>query len=164
MGKKKGGEQHPGRRVVARNRQAFRNYFISDRFEAGLALLGSEVKSLREGRISLSDSYAEVRDGELFLLKCHITPYACATHVNHEPLRERKLLMHKKEIQRLGVKVNERGFTIVPLEVYFHEGWAKVELGLAKGKRYHDKRETVRDRDIKRDLAQEARRHNEKGG
>jgi SsrA-binding protein len=153
MGKKKTKTQsQPGRKVVTRNKQAFRNYFISDRMEAGLVLLGSEVKSLRDGRVNLGDAYAEVRAGEVFLVKCHISPFPQASYNNHEPLRERKLLLHKREIHKLGIKLNERGFTLVPLEIYFREGRAKIELGLGKGKKLHDKRESVRDRDIKRDM------------
>ena len=147
-----------GRKVVAKNRQALHNFFITDRFEAGLVLQGSEVKSLRDSRVSLGDAYAEVRGGELFLLKCHITPYSHASHFNHEPLRERKLLMNRREIDKLTIKLNERGYTLVPLAIYFKGGWAKVELGLAKGKKLHDKRDTVKDRDVKRDLAQELKR------
>ncbi len=158
MGKKpKRGDKNsdPNHKVVARNRQAFRNYFIEDRYEAGLVLRGSEVKSLREGRANLGDSHGEIRGGELFLLNCHISPYPNASYNNHEPLRERKLLMHKQQLRRIGIKLRERGFTLVPLEMYFKDGWAKVELGLAKGKKLHDKRDAVRDRDVKRDAHRE---------
>lgn len=148
----------PGQKLITRNRQAFRNYLIEDRFEAGMVLTGSEVKSLREGKVNLGDSYAEIREGEIFLLKCHISPYSNASYNNHEPMRERKLLMNKREIMRLGIKLNERGFTLVPLTLYFKNGYAKVELGLGKGKKLHDKRNAVRDRDIKRDAEKEARR------
>ena len=159
MGKKaKSGGDKPGHKTVARNRQAFRNYFIEDRYEAGMVLTGSEVKSLRDGRVNLGDSYGEIRGGELFLLKCHISTYPNASYNNHEPMRERKLLLHKQQLKRLGVKLRERGFTLVPLAIYFKEGWAKVELGLGKGKKLHDKRDAVRDRDVKRDVAKEASR------
>lgn len=146
------------RKVIARNKQAFRNYAISDRFEAGLVLQGSEVKSLRDGRVNLNDAYAEVRSGEIWLISSHISPYPKATHVNHEPRRERKLLLHKKEIRRLAIKIDERGFALVPLEIYFSRGRAKVELGLGKGKRQHDKRAALRDRDVAREMEQEAAR------
>ncbi|MBW2732725.1 MAG: SsrA-binding protein SmpB [Deltaproteobacteria bacterium] len=157
MGKGKSSQKDnkPGHKLIARNKQAFRNYFITDRHEAGISLKGSEVKSLREGRVSLGDSYAEVRNGEIFLAKCHIALYPQASYNNHEPMRERKLLMHKREILRLGIKLNERGFTLVPLSLYFKDGRVKVELGLGKGKQLHDKRHTVRDRDVKRDMERE---------
>lgn len=146
------------RKVIARNKQAYRNYAISDRFEAGLVLQGSEVKSLRDGGANLSDAYAEVRGSEIWLISSHISPYPYATHVNHEPRRERKLLLHKKEIRRLAIKIDERGFTLVALEIYFTRGRAKIELGLGKGKKLHDKRAAVRDRDVARDMEQEASR------
>ena len=148
----------PGHKLVCRNKRAFRDYFISDRAEAELVLQGSEVKSLRDGRVSMGDSYAEVRGNELFLVGCHIAEYPWANQFNHEPMRQRKLLMHKREIRRLGIKLNERGFTLVPLQIYFSKGKAKVELGLAKGKRQYDKRAAVRDRDMARDLDVEAGR------
>lgn len=150
--------QTDGRKIIARNKQAFRNYFISDRIEAGLVLVGSEVKSLRDGRANLSDAYAEIRAGEMWLISCHISTYPYATHFNHEPRRDRKLLLHRAQIQKLAVKIQERGYTFVPLEIYFSNGRVKVELGLGKGKKLHDKREAVRDRDIARDMAQQ-RRH-----
>ncbi len=140
---------------ICKNRRAFHDYFISDRYEAGIALVGSEVKSLRDGRASLGDAYAEVRDGELFLIGCHIGEYPWANQFNHEPRRERKLLLHKAEIRKLSVKLLERGFTLVPLQLYFRAGKAKVELGLAKGKRQYDKREAVRKRDLERERAEE---------
>ncbi len=145
-------------KVVCKNRRAFRDYFISDTYEAGLVLLGSEAKSLREGKASLGDSYAEVRRNELFLVGCHIAEYAWANQFNHAPMRERKLLMHRSEIKRLAVKLLERGFTLVPIELYFSKGKAKVKLGLAKGKKQYDKREVVRQRDLDRDQEKEANR------
>jgi len=148
----------PGHKPVCRNKRAYRDYFISDRYEAGMVLQGSEVKSLRDGRVSMGDSYAEVRGNELFLVGCHIAEYPWANQFNHEPMRQRKLLMHKREIRRLGIKLNERGFTLVTLQIYFSKGKAKVELGLAKGKRQYDKRAAVRDRDLARDLDVEAGR------
>jgi SsrA-binding protein len=149
----------PGRKVIARNKRAFRDYHILERFEAGMVLVGSEVKSLREGRISFGDGYAELRDGELYLVECHIAEYPWANQFNHEPRRARKLLLHRQEIKRLGVKLTERGFTLVPLSVYFSHGRAKVELGLAKGKRQYDKRADVRQRDLDREQEVETSRH-----
>ena len=144
------------RKIICRNKRAFRNYAISDTFEAGLVLVGSEVKSLREGRASLGEAcYAEVRQGELFLVGCHIAEYPWANQFNHEPLRDRKLLMHRREILRLRTKLVERGFTLIPLQLYFKRGKVKVELGLAKGKRQYDKRATVRQRDLTREMESE---------
>ena len=148
----------PGHKLVCSNKRAYRDYFISDRMEAGMVLLGSEVKSLREGRVNLGDCYAEARAGELILVGCHISEYPWANQFNHEPLRERKLLMHKAEIRRLTVKLNERGFTLIPLQIYFKHSKVKIELGLAKGKRQYDKREAVRQRDLDRDQDVEAGR------
>jgi SsrA-binding protein len=148
----------PGRKAIARNKQAFRNYFISDRFEAGMVLLGSEVKSLRDGRATMSDAYAEIRNGEVWLINLNISPYPYATHVNHEPRRERKLLLHGEEIRKLAIKTLERGFTLVPLQLYFRAGRAKVELGLGKGKQLHDKRDAVRERDLSREMERDAAR------
>jgi SsrA-binding protein len=149
--------ERDGTKLICKNRRAFHDYHISDRYEAGLALVGSEVKSLRAGLASLGDAYAEVRDGELFLVGCHIGEYPWANQFNHEPRRERKLLMHKAEIRKLAVKLLERGFTLVPLQLYFKAGRAKVELGLAKGKHQYDKREAVRRRDLERERESEAR-------
>jgi SsrA-binding protein len=156
--KKKAPPPADGRKVICRNKRAYRDYFISETFEAGMVLVGSEVKSLREGRASLGDAYGTMRGGELFLVGCHISEYPWAHQFNHEPLRERKLLMHRRELKRLGVKIRERGFTLVPLQIYFLRGKAKVELGLAKGKRMYDKRQAVRERDVTRDLDVETSR------
>jgi SsrA-binding protein len=142
-------------KLICRNRRALHDYEISERFEAGLVLLGSEAKSLREGSASLSDAYAELRDGELFLVGCHIAEYPWANRFNHAPRRDRKLLMHRAEIRRLGVKLAERGYTLIPLQLYFKEGRAKVELGLARGKRQYDKRETARRRELDREAEAE---------
>ncbi len=144
-------DQHTNQ-VVARNRRARFEYEISDTFEAGIALLGSEVKSLRDGKASLSDSYALIRRGEVFLQNLHISAYKWAGRDNPSATRERKLLLHRREINRLTNKLSERGFTLVPLQLYFKDGRAKVELGLARGKRLHDKRETIRRRENERDL------------
>jgi SsrA-binding protein len=149
-----------GRKVVTTNRKARHDYMILDTFEAGMALTGTEVKSLRAGRASLTDSYAEVRGGEVFLLGMHIPEYAQGTWTNHEPRRTRKLLLNRAEIDRVSGKVRESGLTLVPLSVYFADGWAKVELGLARGKRSYDKRQDLAKRDADREIARVAgRRH-----
>jgi SsrA-binding protein len=139
-------------KVVAVNRKASHDYELLERFECGLALVGTEVKSARDGKVNLKDSYAAPRDGELFLLQSHITPYSHGSHENHEPLRPRKLLLHKRELRRLIGKVTERGFTLVPTQMYFKNGRLKVEIALARGKRQHDRRAAARDRDVKRDI------------
>ena len=141
-----------GFKVVTTNRKAHHDYHILDRIEAGIVLQGTEVKSLRAGRINLKDSYAEFRDGELFLIGAHISPYEQGNRANHEPERERKLLLHRREILRLGLKAREKGLTIVPLRVYFKSNRVKVELALVKGKRAYDKRVAIASREAKRDL------------
>ena len=138
--------------MICQNRKARHDYFIIDEYEAGMVLLGTEVKSLRLGRANLKDSYARVRGGEVFLYNMHIGTYPFAAHGNHDPLRPRKLLLHKREIKRLLGKVEEKGQTLVPLQVYFREGMAKVTLALAKGKRKYDKRDAIRKREENREL------------
>lgn len=141
-------------KVVAQNRKAGFNYHFLEKFEAGIALLGSEVKSLRAGRVNLGDAYAVVKGGEIFLINCHISPYPPAAGQNHEPLRSRKLLLKKREIERLTGKLHERGLTLVPTKVYFNErGRAKVELALAQGKKLFDKRESIRKRESRRTIS-----------
>jgi len=140
------------RKYVARNKKARFRYHVIDRMEAGIALLGTEVKSLRAGRVALLDSFARFRSGELFLLNCHISPYDQAHRFNHEPMRPRKLLLKKREIKRLKTKVEERGHTLVPLSIYFVRGLAKVELGLCQGKQTHDRRDDMKKRDADREL------------
>jgi len=143
-------------KLVCVNRQARHNYFIDETYEAGLVLLGSEVKSLRDGKANLVDSYAQIRRGEAFLINAHISPYAGANQFNHEPTRTRKLLLHTREIERLTGKTKERGLTLIPLKLYFKDGRAKVELGLARGKKLYDKRDTLRrkvaEREVERSL------------
>ncbi len=139
-------------KIIAENRKARHDYFIEDEYEAGIALKGTEVKSLRQGRANLKDSYAKIKNGELFVHQMHISPYPFAYYDNHDPLRIRKLLLHSYEIKRLYGKLNERGYALIPLRLYFREGKVKVLLGLAKGKRQYDKRETMRQRDQKRDM------------
>jgi SsrA-binding protein len=146
-------------RVIAKNKKAFFNYEIVESFEAGIALLGSEVKSIREGRISLKESYAEVREGEVFLVGCHISHYAPANRLNHDPLRDRKLLLHRREIKRLLGKIKEKGFTLVPTQIILSAGnKIKVELSLARGKKTHQKREVIRERDRDREMQAELKR------
>src|SRR6267143_2236726 len=133
-------------RAIDTNRRARHEYSILETYEAGLALRGTEVKSLRAGLVNFKDSYATVRNGEGWLLGCHISPYSHGTDANHVPERDRKLLLHKREISRLSGKISERGLTLVPLRLYFKDGRAKVELGLARGKKLHDKRSALRER------------------
>ena len=141
-----------GEKLICQNKKALHHYFIEDRYEAGIALQGTEVKSLRDGRANLSDSYGKIRNGEIFLVDAHISPYSFGNRLNHDPLRPRKLLLHKKEIRRLIGKVQEKGFTLIPLRLYFSDGKAKVELGLAKGKKLFDKRETLKRKTMERDM------------
>jgi SsrA-binding protein len=141
-----------GEKLICQNKKAWHHYFIEDRYEAGIALQGTEVKSLREGKANLGDSYGKIEKGEIFLVDAHISPYNFGNRFNHDPLRTRKLLLHKKEIRRLIGKVQERGFTLIPLRLYFSDGKAKVELGLAKGKRLFDKRESLKRKTMERDM------------
>jgi SsrA-binding protein len=141
-----------GQRVIATNRKARHEYSILETFEAGIALRGAEVKSLRQGRASLQESYAALKNGEVWLLDMHISPYEQAADDSYEPTRKRKLLLHKKEIRRLVGKLSEKGLTLIPLRAYFKHGIAKVELALAKGKRAYDKREAIKRRDMQREL------------
>jgi SsrA-binding protein len=139
-------------KIVCQNKLARVNYFIEDTCEAGMVLVGTEVKALREGMANLKDSYAQVKDGEVFLRDMHISPYSHGNIANHDPLRERKLLLHKKEIKRLYGKTQERGMTLVPLKVYFKNGKVKVEIGIGKGKKLYDKREDIKKREDQRDM------------
>jgi SsrA-binding protein len=141
-----------GEKLVVQNRQARHEYQVLDTFEAGIELAGTEVKSLRAGQMILKDSYVDVRNGEMFLIGAHVAPYDKGNVHNHDPERTRRLLMHKKEIQRLGQQVQEKGLTLVPLKVYFKQGRAKVEIGLCRGKHTFDKRRTVQERDVKREM------------
>jgi len=138
--------------VICVNRRARFNYFIDETYEAGLVLVGSEVKSLRDGKANLTDSYAQIRKGEAFLVNAHISPYPGANQFNHEPKRTRKLLLHGREIERLTGKTQERGFTLVALRLYFKNGRAKVEIGLGRGKKLYDKRETLKRKMAEREV------------
>jgi SsrA-binding protein len=140
-----------GRKVIAVNRRARHDYAISDTYEAGMVLTGTEVKSLRAGRANLTDAYAEVRDGEVWLVNLHIPEYDQGTWTNHEPRRPRKLLLHAHEISRLIGKTKQSGLTLVPMQLYFKDGKAKVEIGLGKGKKAYDKRQDLAAREAKRD-------------
>ena len=142
-----------GRTLVAQNRRARHDYHIEDTFEAGLVLTGTEVKSLREGRASLVDGYAAVKDGEAWLHNVHIPEYTQGTWTNHEPRRARKLLLHREQIRKLNSKTQESGLTIIPLALYFKDGYAKVEIGVARGKKSYDKRHSIAEREAKRDAA-----------
>jgi SsrA-binding protein len=141
-----------GRKLIAKNKKALFNYFIIDKFEAGMVLVGTEVKSLRIGNTHLKDAYAKVTNGEIFVYQMHIGPYPFAYYDNHDPLRPRKLLLHDYEIRKLYSKANEQGLSLIPLDVYFKDGKVKMTLALCKGKRLHDKRDSIRDRDNRRDL------------
>jgi SsrA-binding protein len=142
-----------GRKLVAQNKKARHDYTIEDTYEAGLVLTGTEVKALRAGRASLVDGFAEIRDGEAWLLNVHIPEYAQGTWTNHAPRRKRKLLLHRDEIEKLIGKTKESGLTIVPLSLYFKNGRAKVEIALARGKKSYDKRQSLAERDASREMA-----------
>ena len=148
-------------KTVCRNRKAAYEYFIEEVYNAGMVLLGPEVKSLRDGSANLVDSYARIKKGEVFLFNMHISPYPYAHHFEIEPTRTRKLLLNKKEIKRLIGKTEQKGYSLIPLKVYFSKGWAKVDLALAKGKKKVDKRRSIKERDLKREMEQERkdRRH-----
>jgi SsrA-binding protein len=146
-----------GIQTVVVNRRARHDYFILDKIEAGIALRGTEVKSIRNGKVNLGDAYAQIEDGEAWLLQMHISPYEQGNRFNHDPLRRRKLLLHRRQILKLKQATQEKGLTLIPLALYFKGSHLKVELGLAKGKRHHDRREDVARRDAEREM-QRARR------
>jgi SsrA-binding protein len=140
------------KKIIAENRKARRDYFVDDEYEAGIVLKGTEVKALRQGRINLKDAYAKITSGEVYIHQMHIGPYSHAHYDNHDPLRVRKLLLHNYEIKRLIGKINEKGYTLIPMRIYFLDGKVKVSLALARGKRQYDKRDAIRNRDLKREL------------
>lgn len=151
-------------KVITRNRKARHNYNVDEEYEAGMKLVGSEVKSLREGKVQLKDAYARFENHELYLVNAHIPSYSHGTHENHEPERERKLLMHRRELNRLENKVNTAGYTLIPLALYFKGSHVKVELGLCQGKKLFDKRQDLKERQHKREIAREhARQHDRRG-
>jgi len=151
-------------KVVASNRKAYHDYHIDQKYEAGIVLAGTEIKSVRAGQINLRDSYVQIRNGEAWLMSAHIAPYNHAARENHEPRRPRKLLLHKREIARLAGKAQEKGFTIIPLRIYLKGNKAKVEIALAKGKRQYDKREAIAKRDSERHMQREWRESRRESG
>ena len=141
-----------GLKIITDNRKARHNYFLEDRYEAGMVLTGTEVKALRDGKANLADSYAVFMDGEMFLLNAHIAPYNFGNRANHETLRSRKLLLNKSELVKLSHKMMNKGFSLIPTKMYFKNGKAKVEIALARGKKAHDKRGDIKDREAKREM------------
>jgi len=151
--------RQPSRQLIASNKKARHDYTILKTYEAGIVLVGTEVKSLREGRASLVDAFAQERNGEIMLYGLHIAEYGFGSWTNHQPRRTRKLLLHRVEIERILAKTREGGITLVPLSMYFENGWAKVELALARGRRSYDKRQALAERDANREIAREMGRH-----
>jgi SsrA-binding protein len=147
-------------KVICQNRKAYHDYHIEETFEAGIVLSGTEVKSLREGKANVKDSYVIIKDKEVFLLNCHISQYSHGNIMNHDPLRTRKLLLHQKEINRLRGKTAIRGFTLIPLKIYFKGPLAKVEIALARGKRLFEKRETIKEKEARREIARAIKSRN----
>jgi SsrA-binding protein len=145
-------------KIIATNKKAWHNFTIESEYEAGIVLSGTEVKSIRQGRVSFQDAYADVKNNELFLRQLHITPYKYAYYSNHEPLRTRKLLLHRYEIKKLLGKIKEKGYTLVPLKIYFKRDKIKVLIGLCKGKKLYDKRESIKQRDLKREMDRERKK------
>ena len=139
-------------KIVTQNRKAFHDYSIEETIEAGIILVGTEVKSLRDGKANLKDSYVIIKDGEVLLLNCHISPYTHGNIMNHDPLRTRKLLLHKKEIARIQGKALQKGYSLIPLKIYFKDSLAKVEIGLARGKKMYEKRESIKKREAEREI------------
>ena len=146
-------------KLIATNKKAWHNYQIESEYEAGIVLTGSEVKSIREGKVSFQDSYADIKNGEIFLRQLHISPYKYAYYTNHETHRTRKLLLHGYEIRKLWSKIKERGYTLIPLKIYFKNDKIKVLIGLGRGKKLYDKRETIKQKDVERDLDRERKKY-----
>jgi SsrA-binding protein len=146
--------------TLAQNRKAYHDYFIEETYEAGIVLKGTEIKSIRRGSVNLRDAYARVEDGEVWLHNMHVSPYEQGNRFNHEPLRSRKLLLHRAEIRKLIGAVKEKGYTLVPTRLYLKNGFCKVEIGLAKGKKLHDKREVMKRRDANREIQRALRERN----
>ncbi|MBI2979743.1 MAG: SsrA-binding protein SmpB [Chloroflexi bacterium] len=145
-------------KIVTTNRKAYHNYQVQEGVEAGIALTGTEIKSIRDGRVTLSDAYVRPEKGELWLLNAHIARYDAGSYMSHDPLRPRKLLLHRKEIRALASKVAERGLTLIPIKLYLKDGLAKVELALARGKKMYDKRESIARRDVEREMGRAVKR------
>ena len=158
MGKKKAKETIPGKKIICSNRKAFHQYAISQKLEAGIMLLGSEVKSCRANQVQLSDAHIRIMQGEAFLIGAYISEYTFSNQFNHETDRTRKLLLHRKEIERLHARLQQKGETAVPLSLYFLKGKVKVEIGIGKGKAQHDKRQDIKKRDVNRDMQRAMRR------
>ena len=148
-----------GEKLVAQNKKAFHDYHIEERYETGVVLTGTEIKSVRAGKVNMRDSFAQIRRGEVFLHNMHISPYEQGNRYNHEPLRTRKLLMNRQEINKLIGMIKEKGYTLVPIKIYLKNGLAKVEIALAKGKKEYDKRETIKQRDANREMAKAIKEH-----
>ncbi|MFN8674727.1 MAG: SsrA-binding protein SmpB [Candidatus Sericytochromatia bacterium] len=146
------------RKNIAENRKAYHDFFIIEKYEAGIALTGTEIKSIRMGRVTMNDCFARVEKGQIYLYNLHISPYTHGNRYNHEPLRTRKLLLHKQEIMKLFGKTQEKGFSLVALKLYWSGDWAKVELGLVKGKKEYDKRDAIKERDSKREIGRAMRK------
>ena len=151
--------EHRAKKLISNNKKAFHDYFIDEKIEAGIELFGTEVKSVRTGNVNLKDSYVSLRTGEAILIGMHISPYEQGNIFNRDPLRERRLLLHKKEIMRLIGKTKEKGYSLIPLSVYFLGSKVKVELGLARGKKAYDKRESIAERDAKRSMDRAVKAH-----
>jgi len=145
-------------KIIGKNRRAFHEYHVLDTWEAGLVLLGTEVKALRAGRVNLGDAYGEIREGEAWLCKVHIGPYEMGNRENHEPFRRRKMLLSRREIRKIQPRIEEQGLTLIPLKIYFKRGRVKVEMGLCRGKKLHDKRQDKARKDVERRMAQETGR------
>lgn len=150
-------------KIISQNKKAYHDYSIEDSLEAGLVLLGTEVKSLREGKVNLKDSYVIIKDNEAFLLNCHISPYSHGNITNHDPLRTRKLLLHKKEITRLKGLLTQKGYSLIPLKIYFKDSYAKIEIGIAKGKKLYEKREKIKEKEVKREIEKAVKREKKQG-
>jgi len=159
MAAKKAKFVEDGVKIIAKNRKAFHEYEILERWEAGLVLLGTEVKALRNGRCNLGDSYAEIREGEGWLSKMHIGPYEMGNRENHDPFRRRKLLLNRREIRKIRPKLEEKGLTLIPLRIYFKHGIVKIEIGLGRGKKMHDKRQSQAKKDVDMRIRREMGRH-----
>ena len=147
-------------KIVAQNRKAFHDYFIEETLEAGMVLTGTEVKSLRDAKANLMDSYVLIKDNEVFLFNCHISPYTHGNIMNHDPVRTRKLLLHKKELLKLQAKAAQKGYSVIPLKIYFKDGRAKTEIGLAKGKKQYEKRESIKKKEADREIQRAMRSRN----
>lgn len=147
--------QKGGRKIIQINKKGYHNFIIIEKYEAGIVLCGTEIKSIRKGGLNFKDAFAKIEKGEMFLYNCHIAPYEQGNRFNHEAERPRKLLLNKREIMKILGKVKQENFTIIPLEMYLKHGFAKLEIGLGKGKKLHDKRETLKTKDIQRSIARE---------